>query len=29
MSRLNLYPHQIDVLSKTEQYNRVAYFLDM
>lgn len=26
---MKLYPHQIKALSETEQYNRVAYYLDM
>lgn len=28
MSGINLMPHQIDVLQKTEGKNRVAYYLD-
>lgn len=26
---MKLYPHQIDVLKKAEDKNRVAFFLDM
>ena len=29
MNRLQLMPHQSDVLKHTEQFNRVAYYLDM
>lgn len=29
MARINLMPHQVDVLSTTEDHNRVGYFLDM
>lgn len=29
MSRINLMQHQVDVLSTTEDHNRVGYFLDM
>lgn len=28
MSGINLMPHQIDVLHRTENKNRVAYYLD-
>lgn len=26
---ITLYPHQIEVLNKTQTLNKVAYFLDM
>lgn len=29
MSSVNLYPHQIKALKQTENYKRVAYYLDM
>lgn len=29
MSKITLMPHQVDVLTATEKYNRVAYYLDM
>lgn len=29
MSRVNLLPHQIEVLKQTENINKVAYYLDM
>lgn len=29
MSRVNLLPHQVEVLKQTENLNKVAYYLDM
>ena len=29
MSEVKLFPHQIDVLERTKDRNRVGYFLDM
>lgn len=29
MAQVNLYSHQIKTLEDTQQYNRVAYYLDM
>lgn len=29
MSRVNLLPHQVEVLKQTENQNKVAYYLDM
>lgn len=29
MSRVNLLPHQVEVLKQTETQNKVAYYLDM
>lgn len=29
MSRVNLLPHQTEVLKQTEDKNKVAYYLDM
>lgn len=29
MSKINLFPHQSEVLEKTKNQNRVGYFLDM
>ena len=29
MSKIKLYQHQIDVLEKTKDRNRVAYYMDM
>ena len=29
MSRVNLLPHQAEVLKQTEDKNKVAYYLDM
>lgn len=29
MSSVKLYPHQIEALEITKDYNRVAYYLDM
>ena len=29
MSQVKLLPHQTDVMEKTKDHNRVAYYLDM
>ena len=29
MSRVNLLPHQVEVLKQTDGLNKVAYYLDM
>lgn len=29
MTMYKLYPHQIDALEKTKNFNRCAYYLDM
>ena len=29
MSKVNLLPHQVEVLKQTENTNKVAYYMDM